>query len=122
GSWTAIDPTVRTIFYSYQSGDWNNPNTWTTDPSGSTLVSPMVPGAGNQVVILNGRSVSTSISRTVAGLTINQGGAVDLGSTTGHDFGNVSGQATLRLSTSTLPTGIFTNFVSADGGTVDFYN
>jgi hypothetical protein len=122
GSWTAIDPTVRTIFYSYQSGDWNNANTWTTDPSGSTLVSPMVPGAGNQVVILNGRSVSTAISRTVAGLTINQGGTVDLGATTGHDFGNISGQGTLRLSTSTLPTGIFTNFVSEDGGTVEFYN
>lgn len=122
GEWTAIDPTVRTVLYSYQSGDWNDLNTWTTDPSGSTLVSPMIPTSGNQVVILNGRTVSTSTSRSVAGLTINQGGTLDLGASSGHSFVNISGQGRLRLSTINLPAGVYTNFVSQDGGTIEFYN
>jgi len=122
GSWTAIDPTVRTIFYSYQSGDWSNANTWTTDPSGSTLVSPMVPGAGNQIVILNGRTVHTTIARTIAGVNINQGGTLDLGATTGNSFGNIAGQGVLKLKTTSLPTGIYTPFVAADGGTIEFYD
>ena len=32
--WTAATPGA---FYSYQSGDWNNPTTWTTDPGGNNI-------------------------------------------------------------------------------------
>lgn len=122
GQWTAFDPTIRTSLYSYQSGDWADPNTWTTDPSGSTLVSPIVPGPGDQVVILNGRTVTTAVGRTVGQLTIQQGGILDIGSTTPNNFGVVDGKGTLRLSSVNFPTGTFTQFVSNTGGTVEYYN
>ena len=123
GSWTAIDPTVRSALYSYQSGDWNTANTWTTDPSGNTLVSPMVPQPGDQVVILNGRTVdNTGAATTVGSLTIQQGGVLDLGSSSGHQFGPISGEGKMRLSSVNLPSGNYNNFVASTGGTIEYYN
>ncbi len=123
GSWTAVDPTVRSALYSYQSGDWHNPNTWTTDPSGNTLVSPMVPQAGDQVVILNGRTVINSASSdTIGSLSINQGGVLDIAATTNHSFGPINGKGRLRLSSINLPDGNYNSFVSNDGGTIEYYS
>ncbi len=122
GSWTAVDPTIRAALYSYQSGDWSSANTWTTDPSGNTLVSPMVPGAGDQVIILNGRTVTTSVSRTVGSVTINSGGVLDLGASTGHSFGPIAGEGRMRLTTTSLPSGNYLSFVSSTGGTIEYYN
>ncbi len=123
GSWTAIDPTMRSALYSYQSGDWNSANTWTTDPSGNTLVSPMVPQAGDQIIILNGRTVNNMAAATTVGsVTIQQGGVLDLGSSSGHQFGPISGEGKLRLSSTSLPNGNYTQFVSSTGGTIEYYN
>lgn len=122
GQWTATDPTVRAALYSYQSGDWASPSTWTTDPSGNTLISPMVPSSQDQVVILNGRTVTLASSQSVASLTLNAGSLIDLGTSIGHTFGPISGEGRMLLSTTTLPTGVYTNFVSSVGGTIVFNN
>jgi fibronectin-binding autotransporter adhesin len=122
GQWTATDPTVRAALYSYQSGDWGTANTWTTDPSGNTLISPMVPSSQDQVVILNGRTVSATSAQSVASLTINAGGVLDLGTSTGHSFGPISGEGRMLLSSTNLPTGTYTNFVSSTGGTIVYNN
>ncbi len=120
GQWTAREAPIT--YYSYQSGDWGTALTWTTDPSGTLSVNPAVPGALDRVVILNGRTVTTSVARTVLSLQINEGGKLDIGATTGHHFGDVRGKGLLRLSTATFPGGSFTDFVSAEGGTVEYYN
>jgi hypothetical protein len=109
-------------YYSYQGGDWSVANNWTTDPSGTTLTGPAVPGASDQVFILNGRVISTSVARTVTALNIAAGGTLDLGSSTGHNFGTVTGSGILRLSSTTFPGGTFTSFVSVTGGTIEYYN
>ncbi|NHB69204.1 beta strand repeat-containing protein [Perlabentimonas gracilis] len=121
GTWTAREP-IRT-YYSYQSGPWTAATTWTTDPSGTLSVSPGIPGADDRVVILNGRTVTNpSGSITVFSVQLNEGGTLDLGTTTGHNFGWVKGQGMLRLQTNNFPTGDFSEFVSATGGTVEYYN
>lgn len=123
GQWTAIDPTINTTIYSYQSGDWENLNTWTTDASGTTLIAPPnVPTNGDNVVILNGRTVTTTVVRSIASLVIEGNGVLDLGTVTGHNLGIVNGQGKLRLSSTTFPAGTYTNFVSSTGGTVEYYN
>jgi hypothetical protein len=123
GSWSSLDPTVRSALYSYQSGDWNSASTWTTDPSGNTLVSPMVPQPGDQVIILNGRTVTnTGAATTIGSLTINGGGVLDLGASSGHVFGPISGEGRLRLSTQNLPNGNYNNFVASTGGTIEYYS
>lgn len=126
GQWTALDPATRTTLYSYQSGDWADPNTWTIDPSGSTLLSPIVPSTGDQVIILPGRNVFTLTSRTIGSLEIQGGAILDLGVSTGHNFGVVSGEGLLRISATAspavFPAGTFTSFVASTGGTVEYYN
>lgn len=121
GSWTAIDPTVRNAYYTYQTGSYTNVNTWTTDPSGSTLIGSAIPAAGDQVYILNGRTVTIPSSGvTIASLNIANGGVLSVGTTTGHNFGPISGEGLLQLSTTTLPTGNYTQFVSTAGGTIEY--
>lgn len=113
----------QTTFYSYQSGNWSSGSTWTTDPSGTVWVNGSVPGTLDNIVILNGRTIKINENtKQINALTINYGGVVDLQATTGHNFGVVSGQGLLKSNSSSFPGGNFSAFVSASGGTIEFYN
>jgi hypothetical protein len=103
---------AQKTYYSYQSGDWGNPSTWTTDPSGTLLENEGLPGATDTVVILNGRRIFTTVSRTVASLDLSAGAVLDLGTTTGHNFGIFSGSGRLRIASSSFPAGIPSSFVA----------
>lgn len=113
-------------WYSYQTGVWSDWQNWTLDPSGTTLVNGLnlPPQAGDEIVILNGITITNDISgQVVASNTIIQGGGtLDLSNTTANTLGPVSGSGTLRIEGVTLPTGNFTSFVSTLGGTFEFYN
>ncbi|MDP4208648.1 MAG: autotransporter-associated beta strand repeat-containing protein [Bacteroidota bacterium] len=122
----AIGTTVVKTYYSYQSGDWNSANTWTIDPSGSLWIGAAIPTAADNVVILNGRTVTINQDgKSCLSLEIKLGGNLDLkgtGTVTAHNFGTVSGQGTLKLASGVFPGGDFTSFVAAGGGTVQYYN
>ncbi|WP_170266399.1 beta strand repeat-containing protein [Phaeocystidibacter luteus] len=106
-------------YYTYQSGNFTTANVWTTDPSGTTLQNAAVPDECDNVVILSGRTVtSTANNIEVVSLTINGGATFDIGTSTGHDLGNVSGTGTLISRTTSFPSGDFTSFGSASGGTL----
>ncbi len=123
GGFPTITFTNTLYLYSYQSGSWDNLNTWTLDPSGTTLTGSALPGVNDNVVILNGRTVTKSSGSVVINeLTIQNGGFLDLTTTTGHTLGEVMGQGRLRLASLTFPGGTFTGFVSAGGGTLEYYN
>lgn len=123
GQWTVREQPKYTTYYSYQSGEWSTATTWTTDPSGTLSVAPAVPTPNDRVVILNGRTVAaTANGYNVLSVQINEGGTLDLGNYTTQSFTVVRGQGVVRLSSSSFPTGDWTNFVSAGGGTVEYYN
>ncbi|MDQ2656672.1 MAG: hypothetical protein M3Y60_04560, partial [Bacteroidota bacterium] len=73
-----------TTYYTYinggSSGFWADATTWTTDPSGISLVGSAVPANGDQVIILNGYTVimNANVSSTGLVITIQNGGALDL--------------------------------------------
>jgi hypothetical protein len=117
-----ISNCLATDYYSYQSGDWATSLNWTTDPSGTTLVGSAVPGAADNITILNGRNIFTLINRTTVNTTIDLGGTLDLTTTTACNLGVVLGQGLLRLSSTTFPLGTFTTFVSSAGGSIEYYN
>ncbi len=121
---------AQTTWYSYQSGNWTDWRTWTTDPSGTTLINPgnNTPSSAvnNTVVILNGRTVTIQAAVpaiTTLGFTIQEGAVLDLTTNTFvHSFGIFSGSGLLRLSTATFPTFASGSFVNAGGGTVEYRN
>ena len=123
GQWTAREEPVYATYYSYQSGNWNVATTWTTDPSGTLSVSPKVPTPTDRVVILNGRTVTTTANNyEVLSVQINEGGTLNLGTFTTQTFNAIRGQGLVRLQNSAFPTGDWSNFVAAGGGTVEYYN
>jgi len=119
----------QATWYSYQSGNWNDTDwrTWTTDPSGTTLINPLrvQPGVADNVVILNGRIVTIptgTTGRNVASVTIQEGAVLDITNTTGHNFGaQLNGSGLLRLSTASFPPFAAGTFVQPGGGTVEYY-
>lgn len=119
-TWSATI-TPPEVYYSFQSGDWNDPNSWTFDPSGTINPGAGVPGAGDYVHIIKGDAITVSSSGIVVKELDIRDGTLDLAGTTGHNFGTVYGNGTLRLTSSSFPGGDFTGFDSATGGTTEFY-
>lgn len=110
--------------YSYQNGNWNDPNTWTEDPSGTLLVNPQVPSSTAQIFILNGKTVSLSTNVTTTGhsIVINAGGRLDMQTFTFTPLNVLSGQGLLRLNSISFPSATSTPFNATGGGTVEYYN
>ncbi len=119
---------VSQIWYSYSSGNWNDPNTWTLDGAISPLYnnpSSEVPDGADTVVMQTGRIVTMDINDAIA-TRVEIIGTLDLAATTGATFGVLEGSGTLRLSGASgvenYPTVDDALFRDADGGgTVEYY-
>jgi len=114
-----------TGWYSYQTGNFNDFNTWTRDPSGATFDNPanIVPTSGDDITILNGFTVTYNVSNiTLNSTAIDGGGTLDMAATTGHSLGTITGTGLLRVLGVNLPGGTYTDFVSTLGGTIEYYN
>lgn len=119
-----------TSYYTYtnagNNGPWNVAATWTTDPSGTSLVGSAVPGNNDVVHVLNGFTVFLTANVVTTGLTINinNGGTLDLATFTIATISNLSGSGTLKIKAGYFPTITTNNFLSASasGATVEFYD
>ena len=134
GDYTAGIPAcfgVSTTYYSRTNGDWSAASTWSTVGFGGIAASS-IPGATSPVLIGDGNTynhtVTVSAGSAVSGsLSLKQGSTLDLGSTSGNNFGIVASGSTgtLRISSNTataiFPAGDFGNFLGATGGTVEYY-
>ncbi len=119
-NWSA---TIPGTYYSYQTGSWNSPSSWTSDPSGTTLVGNSVPGSNDRVVILSGRTISlpASIASTGLSITIEEGGFLDLSTwqfTAGLAY--LGGEGTLKIASSYFPAVTSNTFINAGGGTTEY--
>lgn len=127
GKWTAGDkePPVPDIYYSYQTGDWNQFSTWTHDPGGTTQNATDIPNENDKVVILNGRTVTLTTDVDTAGLdiTVKEGAVLDLASYTfTNGLATLQGQGTFKLASVNYPSVTSNLFVLAGGGTTEYYN
>jgi hypothetical protein len=127
GSTFTLTVTVNPItnLYTYQTGDWEDPTTWTTDPSGNLQIGTAIPGDYNKVTILSGRTVSLqgNVSAQNLQVIINAGGFLDQGA---FGFLNplllLSGQGTLKLASVNFPVATTNTFINAGGGTTEYNN
>jgi hypothetical protein len=123
GDYTAGEPTAfvnPTLYTSIASGDWDSDGSvWDIDPPGTNLGPP----PGSFVIISVGHTVTISSSGKRPA-TLQVRGRLHLGNTTGHDFGTVTtsgaGARTIQIQSGIFPSGDFTTFNSAGGGTVEY--
>jgi hypothetical protein len=116
------------IWYSYLSGNWNNPANWTLDGAiSAAYVNPnsKYPTPGDSVVIKSGRTITANINNIIVN-KLEVLGTLDLGATTGQSFTYIEGSGTIRLSgfggLDNYPSGIDTLFYdNAEGGNVEYY-
>ncbi len=125
GQYFAIGTLNYDVFYSYRSGNWNDPFTWTSDPSGTLQIGNQAPGINAIVVILTDRTVTLTQNVTEPGLsvTIVSGAFLDQATyrfTSG--LASLSGQGTFRLASANFPAVTANTFVDAGGGTAEYYN
>ncbi len=122
--WTAGYPAKT--FFSYQSGNWNDPGTWTSDPGGTTWVNIGTPNSdGDVVVILSGRTVTlnSNVITTNLEININEGGILDMST---YRFistlSKLNGRGLLRLASTFFPSAASNTFVNSGGGITEYYN
>ncbi len=111
-------------WYSYQSGNWTIPTSWTLD-GGLTplLVNPSneTPGITDNVVITSGRTITMN-TNSVQINSIEVTGTLDLVASSGHNFVTVSGSGRIKIAgaTDNLPIATYTSFADASiGGTLE---
>ncbi|HBG86141.1 MAG TPA: hypothetical protein DDW62_01175, partial [Marinilabiliaceae bacterium] len=120
----AIVPSIEK-YYSYRTGSWNDPTTWTHDPSGTTQVCETVPQNYSEVYILSGREVSLSedVAAENLNVSIASGGVLNIKD---FEFSNellyLRGEGTLRLASINFPSVSTNQFVQAGGGTTEYNN
>lgn len=123
GGTTSLWTLGNRTYYSYKTGDWSDPTTWTSDPSGALQIGTTIPDINDKVVILQGRTVSLSSSITTSNLdiTISYDGVLDMkGFAFTKTLVALSGQGTLKLASNQFPAITTNNFVAANTGTVEY--
>jgi len=121
------------IYYSYKTGArWDSVGSWsTTAHTGIQAVPAVIPNANSVVRVGNSHQINVIANGALSGsLSVDSGATIDIGTTTGHNFGalvgeGVSGRGTIRISsavgTAVFPSGDFNTFFGNDGGTVVYY-
>lgn len=105
-------------YISIANGDWTDETIWDTYPvSGGT-----VPSGGPRGAIAIVVDTVTIPSNYILNYktTITIPGMVKVGSTFGHRLGIVDGTGTLQMERGNMPAGVYDDFFSRSGGTVEF--
>ncbi len=111
-------------WYSYQSGNWNDPTVWTLDGGIFPLfVNPSneIPSATDNVEITSGRTITMNIN-SVQVNSVNVVGTLDLLSSTGHNFVKISGSGRIKIAGAidNFPLGNASDFANTViGGTLE---
>ncbi|NBC84048.1 MAG: HYR domain-containing protein [Bacteroidetes bacterium] len=110
------------IWYTLVSGDWDDWETWTLDPSGSLPDNPgnytpstSPTSSADKVVILSGRTVDVA-SDSLQNAELEVKGRLNLTSTSGHDFGKIRGNGRILMSADNFPNGDASHFISEGQG------
>lgn len=118
----------QNTWYSYQSGNWEVPSTWTSDASGTLFINPsnITPAGTDVVILLNGRSIVKTttpgaVTPLCSVLEVKQGAVMDFGNTNNHSITTVNGKGIIRTQ-GVLPAVTNFNFNNTGGGTIEFNN
>lgn len=107
-----------TVFYSITSDHWDHPTTWSNFGYSGPAASSS-PGPNSPVKIKAGDSITVTSNNTRCASLVDSG-VVNVQTTTGHNFGTVTGNGKFTIESGNFPSGTFTAFFSSTGGTVEY--
>ena len=112
-------------WYTLISGDWENWETWTLDPSGALPDNPdnSIPASIDDAVILSGKTVTIN-QDSIAAAALTVQGRLDFQDYTGHSFASIRGGGKILLAADNFPSGADASHFYTDGqgeGTVEYY-
>jgi hypothetical protein len=116
-------PDILAKYRSNTTGIWNLATNWDIEDDGDDdfLDGNGIPQPGTQVIVRAGDEITmnaaTDNDQNVFSVEIE--GILDVEDSDGHNFGEISGSGTLRISNSTLPGGNYDEFFKIDGGILD---
>jgi hypothetical protein len=126
-----VQGTPGLSWYTLVSGDWDDWETWTLDPSGALPDNPgnytpttSPTSNADKVFVLSGRTVAIQPgNNNKAHAQVWVHGRLDLTTTTGHSFGTISGSGRILMQADNFPLGDASHFVSKGlgEGTAVFY-
>jgi len=116
---------AQDTWYVFQDGNWNDPNTWTTDASTAPLFNnpgSETPTSDDDVIIRSGRTVTIQVGTDNLELnSIKVDGNLYLTNSTGHDFTTINGSGIIRFAGYNPGGGLEENFPAGDiSGNIGF--
>ncbi|MDP4227866.1 MAG: hypothetical protein Q8910_16000, partial [Bacteroidota bacterium] len=121
----------KPVYYSYDNApnittagaDWNSAGTWAIGGHNGTVAT--VPPTGNPIVIKSSHVIHVNNDDRTAYSIVNEG-ILNLHSTTGHNFGHVSGAGRIIMSNTpayqfVFPGGNYDDFMNTAGSTIEYY-
>ena len=106
-------------WYALISGNWDNWEVWTLDPSGMLPNNPGhdVPANIDKVVIHSGKKITVqAASGTISIVGITVEGKLDLQNLAVHNFSEINGSGKIMMSADNFPNGDATNFYTKGQG------
>ncbi|HLO60057.1 MAG TPA: gliding motility-associated C-terminal domain-containing protein [Bacteroidales bacterium] len=133
GEYTCGEPpnfVTKPVYYSYNlapnitttGADWNTSGSWSVVGHGGPAAS--APPDGNPVIIASGHRINVSTLDRSA-YSIQNNGILNLNTTTGHNFGHVSGSGRIIMSNTdagqfVFPGGEYVSFMNTTGSTIEY--
>jgi len=121
---SSLTGTIQRTWYAYESGNWNDPDTWTVDGSSApSYVNPGndIPNVNDDIFIGAGRNVTVDMTLPTQG-DLRVFGTLDFASTPQASFTTIGGSGLIRCSAGNFPTGVSSAFADPEfGGTLEFY-
>lgn len=129
GYYTIAETNIESrIWYSYNTGNWDDWRTWTLEESGGEIINPnqLTPSTSptaniDRVVIVSPYTVTVSTNAKSNAVLDMKSGTLDVGTTIGHQFNAILGQGKIELTEDNFPSGDASDFCAAGGGTVEYY-
>ncbi|MFN3556063.1 MAG: LamG-like jellyroll fold domain-containing protein [Bacteroidales bacterium] len=107
---------------SFQSGNWTDPNTWRNQFGQTGNPAASITRQFDNIVIQNAHTITVDTHDLLNNdLDIRAGGILNIGTTRGHLWQTLRGQGLIRINGDYFPEGNASQFVSAGGGTTEYY-
>ncbi|MEZ5082319.1 MAG: PKD-like domain-containing protein [Bacteroidales bacterium] len=120
-----VTVTPATTYYSYQTGSWDNPTSWTSDPSGTLQIGTTIPEIMTMSPYLLAGQLLCQVmlaTKTLKYISMQVDSSIRMFICLLTTLLLLSGRGTFKLASVNYPVVFFNTFINAGGGTTEYDN